>query len=155
MDGARGAREKSDFFAKRSGGPGIFFRILLRAFQHRMRPGHRNASQITITLFRDRTEVLLAPTRICRGMSAIHAAKSRLDANAFGSVTMAVMAVAPITAIPGTAATRLLSSLALYAACCGHDPPLKRSDERLHCLKLGRQHDQPRASIDRQPLIFI
>jgi hypothetical protein len=122
-----------------------------------MRPGHRNASQITITLFRDRIEVLLAPTRICRGMSAIPVANSRLDANAFGSVTMAsvtmaVMAVAPVTAIPGTAATRLLSSLVL---CCGHDPLLKRSDRRLHCLKLGRQHDQPRVSIDRQPLIFI
>src|SRR5215468_3685248 len=45
----------------------------------------------------------LPPVECCRGTSPIHAAKSRPDLKALGSVTVDAMAVAPITPIPGTA----------------------------------------------------
>src|SRR6516162_8236664 len=57
----------------------------------------------------------LPPVESCRGTSPIQAAKSRPDRKAFGSVTVAVMALAPMVPIPGTLSSRLLSS---FARCC-------------------------------------
>src|ERR1700686_1296417 len=44
--------------------PGILLRLLSRELQHRMGSDHQNASQISIALFRDRPELLLAAGRI-------------------------------------------------------------------------------------------
>src|SRR6516165_1641535 len=44
----------------------------------------------------------LPPVESCRGTNPIQAAKSRPDRKAFGSVTVAVMALAPRVPIPGT-----------------------------------------------------
>src|SRR5262249_26165434 len=52
----------------------------------------------------------LPPVECCRGTSPIHAAKSRPDLKALGSVTVEAMAVAPITPIPGTVSRRQLIS---------------------------------------------
>ena len=66
--------------------PGILLRLQARVLQHRMGSDHQNASQIAIALFKT-----------------------------FGSVTVAAMAVAPITPIPGMVSSRLLASL---DRCC-------------------------------------
>src|SRR6516165_6991939 len=57
----------------------------------------------------------LPPVESCRGTSPTQAAKSRPDRKAFGSVTVAVMALAPMRPIPGTLSSRLLAS---FARCC-------------------------------------
>ena len=75
-----------------------------------MSSDHQNASQIAIALFRDRTELLFAAGQFCRGTSPIQAAISRPDRNAFGSVIVATMAVAPTRPIPGMLLSRLLAS---------------------------------------------
>ena len=69
---------------------------------------HQNASQISVSLFRDRSQLLLPAVESCRGTSTIQAAKSRTDRNAFGSVIVAAMAVAPTRPIPGMLRSRLL-----------------------------------------------
>ena len=58
----------------------------------------------------------LPPVESSRGTSPIQAAKSRPDRKAFGSTTVAAMAVAPITPIPGMVSSRLLVSFASGAA---------------------------------------
>ena len=58
----------------------------------------------------------LPPAESSRGTSPIQAAKSRPDRKAFGSTTVAAMAVAPITPIPGMVSSRLLVSFASGAA---------------------------------------
>src|SRR5271170_5990224 len=44
--------------------PGILLRLLSRELQHRMGSDHQNASQISVALFRDWPELLLAASRI-------------------------------------------------------------------------------------------
>jgi transposase len=57
----------------------------------------------------------LPPAESSRGTSPIQAAKSRPDRKAFGSTTVAAMAVAPKTPIPGMVSSRLLVS---FERCC-------------------------------------
>src|SRR5215470_16222822 len=57
----------------------------------------------------------LPPVEFWRGTSPIHAARSRPDLKALGSVTVAAIAVATITPTPGIDSSRWLISL---ARCC-------------------------------------
>jgi len=95
--------------------PGIFLRVLHGAPQDGMRADDENASQIAVALLGDRPELLLAPVESCRGTSPIQAAKSRPDRNTVGSATVAAIAVAPMTPMPGMVSTRWLAS---FERCC-------------------------------------
>jgi len=48
----------------------------------------------------------LPPVEFCRGTSPIHAAKSRPDRKTVGSATVAAIAVAPMTPMPGMVSSR-------------------------------------------------
>src|SRR5262252_3428574 len=81
--------------------PGIFLRVLHGALQDRMRANDENASQIAVTLLGDRAELLLAMVESSRGTSPFQAAKSRPLRKIVGSTTVAAIAVAPMTPMPG------------------------------------------------------
>src|SRR5262245_20068690 len=95
--------------------PGILPGILLGAPQHSDRPDDENAPQVAVSLLGDRSELLLAPGRILPRHQSDPGAKSRPDRKIVGSVTVATIAVAPITPMPGIASTRWLASL---ERCC-------------------------------------
>ena len=90
---------------------GYFSGFCRALFQHRMGPDHENAPQISIALFRDRPELLLAAGRI------LHAAPTRSRPRSHGPsgipsgpATVATMADAPTMPIPGIDLSRLLAS---------------------------------------------
>jgi hypothetical protein len=80
-----------------------------------MRADNKNAPHVAVTMLGDRTELLLALVESCRGTSPIQAAKSRPDRKAVGSATVAAIAVAPMTPMPGMVSSRLL---AWFERCC-------------------------------------
>ena len=55
----------------------------------------------------------LPPLEFCRGVIPSHAANSRPDRNSDGSVTVAAIAVAPMTPMPGMVASKRLTLLSL------------------------------------------
>ena len=95
--------------------PEIFLRILLGAPQDGMRADDKNAPQVAVALLGDRPKLLLAPVKSCRGTSPIQAAKSRPDRKTVGSATVAAIALAPMTPMPGIVSSRLLAS---FERCC-------------------------------------
>src|SRR4051812_5585505 len=92
--------------------PGKLPWMKLGAAHHRDRADDKQSSQVAVALLGDRAELGLAPVDICRGTSPIQAAKSRPDRKILGFVTVAAMADAPISPMPGTVWIRLLSLLA-------------------------------------------
>ena len=95
--------------------PRILLRLMARVSQYRAGSDHQNASQIAIAPFRDRPELLFAASGVFARTSPIQAAKSRPDPKTFGSGTVAAIAVAPITPIPGMVSNRWLASC---ERCC-------------------------------------
>ena len=83
----------------------------------------------------------LPPVKSSRGTIPIQAAKSRPDGKTFGSGTVAAIAVAPITPIPGMLSSRWLAS---FTRCCAM---IRFSIDPINVcvrLKLRRQHDEAR-----------
>jgi hypothetical protein len=65
-------------------------------------------------------------------------------------VVAPLIAVAPMTPMPGIVCSRRLAS---FLRCCAMI--LNRSDQRLRSLKLRRQHHEARVSLRRQAFILI
>ena len=75
--------------------------------------------EIAIALFGNAAELLLAACRILARNETDPGREIATRLEELGSVTVDVMAVAPITPIPGTVSTRRLTSL---ARCCAWMP---------------------------------
>jgi hypothetical protein len=88
---------------------------MARMSQYRAGSDHQNASQIAIARFEIGPSFCLPPVESSRGTSPIQAAKSRPDPKTFGSGTVAAIAVAAITPIPGMVSNRWLAS---FERCC-------------------------------------
>src|SRR5712671_5788474 len=95
--------------------PEIFAGVLLGTPQHGDRPDDENAPQVAVALFGDRSELLLAPGRILPRHQPDPGREIASRAEHRRSATVATMAVAPITPMPGMASTRWLASL---ERCC-------------------------------------
>ena len=81
--------------------PWKFLRVALGPAQDRNRSDHKDASQVAVALLDIGPSFAFPPVDICRGTSPIQAAKSRPDRKILGFVTVAAIADAPITPIPG------------------------------------------------------
>src|SRR5262245_22647955 len=95
--------------------PRIFLRVLPGPPQHGMCPDHKNTPQIAVALLGNRPKLLFAPGRILARDEPNPGGKIAPNRKAFGSVTVAAIALAPMMPIPGTLSSRLLAS---FARCC-------------------------------------
>ena len=111
--------------------PEIFLRILLGAPQDGMRADDKNAPQVAVALLGDRP-ASACPRLILSRHQSDPSAKSRPDRKTVGSATVAAIALAPMTPMPGMVSSRLLAS---FERCCVLILFLDRSDQRLHGLE--------------------
>ena len=80
-----------------------------------MSSDNKNTPEVLVTLFRDRPELLFAAGRILPRHDPDPGRKITTRPECLGSVTTAVMVVAPMTPIPGMVSSRLLAS---FERCC-------------------------------------
>ena len=73
--------------------------------------GRKQAAQVGSPCLLILPSLSLPPLELCLGTSPIQAEKSRPDRKAFGSATLATIAVASAGPTPGIASSRLLVSL--------------------------------------------
>ena len=84
-----------------------------RVPQHRDRAGDEQATDGFVVALAGSPQSLLPPLEFCRGVIPSHAANSRPDRNSDGSVTVAAIAVAPMTTMPGMVASKRLTLLSV------------------------------------------
>ena len=91
----------------------------------RRRADHEQPAQVAVALLGDRAQPLFASVEFCLGTSPIQAANSRPDLKTPASGTVAAIAVAPITPMPGMVSRRRLASL---ERCCSMNVALDLAD---------------------------
>src|SRR3984885_13029466 len=129
---------------------GYFSGLMARVSQHCAGSDHQNSSQIAIAPFRDRPELLFAASRVF--------ARHEPDPGREVTTRSKNLRIRDGRCDRGgsdkTNSGDALEPLARLAQAVLHnDAFLDRSDQRLHRLKLRRQHDKARVSIDRQARI--